>query len=203
MRLFTYAILASLIICLLSDTSFSQRRGRARSKSSSASTRTTIPPADPRLTPPTKRAFNHNFEIETRYDKFNDITTVSLLMILTAEPEAFSISAGFSYKGRVAGIIEAMSLTPWPIWFRVYSSNKGYAGLNSNLVILADDDRIAATMENNYAQGQIIRGTSMSYPSFLKIVNSRRVEMQAGTLELALKENHLEALRDLATRMIP
>jgi hypothetical protein len=42
----------------------------------------------------------------------------------------------------------------------------------------------------------------ISQKNFLRMVSSRDVEVQIGTLKFKLTETNLEALRDLASRMV-
>jgi TonB family protein len=51
----------------------------------------------------------------------------------------------------------------------------------------------------------VIENLSINIPTeaFLRIVNAKDVEMQVGIFEMKLSESHLEALRDLASRMNP
>jgi len=44
---------------------------------------------------------------------------------------------------------------------------------------------------------------SLPYDVFVKIANGKTVKMQAGRREFKLKEEHLEALRDIVSRMTP
>ena len=44
---------------------------------------------------------------------------------------------------------------------------------------------------------------SMPYKTFLRIANGKQVQIRMGPREFGLGKNHLEALRDLATWMVP
>jgi hypothetical protein len=43
----------------------------------------------------------------------------------------------------------------------------------------------------------------ITYQGLLRLANAKKVAMKAGQIEFELEDRHLEALRDLASRMTP
>ena len=56
-----------------------------------------------------------------------------------------------------------------------------------------------ANSDDYISQGIAI---SLTYKTFLRIANGKKVQIRMGPREFELEKNHLEALRDLATYMV-
>jgi hypothetical protein len=159
-----------------------------------------------KLQPPAKREFKHNAKIESKYDRFEDETHVRLepKRVLGGFMEDVKMGASFFYKG------QKLSKPEYFIIFFV-SDTKGWRFLDEaqrELVALADGERLPiGTLDRDSkvrSGGWVseIMVKEVPYETFLKIVNGKKVEMKLGRYELKLKEEHLEALRDLASRAL-
>lgn len=157
-----------------------------------------------------KRKFNHKVKIETSYDKFKDISSVETdyMKVFRGRQHYVSLAAGFRYTG--------FSLTtPRYVILFIGSESKEWKYLNPpDMLVIADGQRLnLGTMKRVDSDIRTFRGAgtalfeylslAIPYESYLQVVNSRTVEMQIGEAEFALKEEHHEALRDLASRMVP
>ncbi len=159
---------------------------------------------DDKPQPPAKRQFNHKAKIESKYDRFEDETHVRLesKRVLGGFMEDVKMGASFFYKGQKLS-------TPEYFIILFVSDTKGWRFLDEaqrELVALADGQRISiGTLDRDSkvrSGGWVseIMVKEVPYETFLKIVNAKKVEMKLGRYEFELKEEHLEALRDLASR---
>jgi hypothetical protein len=83
------------------------------------------------------------------------------------------------------------------------------------LVAVVDGEHISlgkTMLESSQTSLEVDKGIQVSherlfanftYQGLLRLVNARKVVMKVGRLEFELKESHLEALRDIASRMVP
>jgi hypothetical protein len=178
------------------------------------------PPAIP------KRKFNHQAEIVSVYDKATDRTSVVMQWYrFTGEPKkpaSFSqteplrigIRAGFAYPGHV------LKSTPASIEFDIGFEREGKSLFKGKeppeLMAIVDGEQISlgrtllktsrTWVEVHGSTRQLSDDTleaTFNYQGLLRLANARKVEMKVGQVEFELKENHLEALRDLASRMVP
>lgn len=172
-----------------------------------------------------KRKFNHHAEIVSVYDKATDRTSVVMQwyrisgeprpvgMILTDSPD-FRIRAGFDYPGRV------LKSTPASVEFDIGAEYEGASLFKKSkempeLIAIVDGEQISLgktklelskTMVGIFGPGQATIETlaaTFTYQGLLRLANAKKVMMKVGQLEFELKESHLEALRDLASRMVP
>ena len=166
-----------------------------------------------------KRKFKHRGKIETKYDKFKDQTTVRLNPYYVQgtapklDPTAgIEITASFVYAG------QKLNAPPDIVSFGIVSASADAFKYEQDrgLIALVDGERIdLGQMEREDASYKkypyVISNryyvetlsAPIKYELFLKIANAKIVEMQIGKKEFKLKDEHLEALRDLASRMIP
>ncbi|HEX8889888.1 MAG TPA: hypothetical protein VF779_12100 [Pyrinomonadaceae bacterium] len=79
-----------------------------------------------------------------------------------------------------------------------------------NLSIAADDAELAHGMRTNYftekgEKGLTIEKTviTLSYEQLVSLTKSNRVTAQLGDTQIVLTNNHLEALREIASLMVP
>jgi hypothetical protein len=177
-------------------------------------------------TPIPQRKFNHRAEIDTVYDKATDRTSVVMqwyriteepkepVLFSQTEPLRIGIRAGFGYPGRV------LKSTPAAIEFDIGLEREGgplFKGKEPpELIAVLDGERISLGKTLLKASGTSVdvygRPRQLSYDTLeatftyeglLRLANARKVEMKIGGVEFELKDRHLEALRDLASRMVP
>lgn len=172
---------------------------------------------EPKLRPPAVRVFNHKESIETSYDRFKDVTVVRLEMELRKHsddyigPAPLALTIAFAYQG------QRLVTAPSQIYFSLQKSfDKDLLEYNprpelrSQAIFLTDDKRISVVANTNREYhtfwGRYYVDSfnfSLPYDAFLLLVNSKKVEAQIANIELALNEEQLEALRDLASRTNP
>jgi flagellar basal body-associated protein FliL len=169
-----------------------------------------------------QRIFTHNGRIETSYDQVKEITTVQLSpMQVYGEPLASSdyiggdqarFNASFTYSGRT------LRAQPKRVLFSLISTSEDWKYTDFHkLTALVDGKRLqlgplehvpsftvnapANTNSDDYISQAI--AISLPYKTFLRIANGKKVQIRMGPREFKLEKNHLEALRDLATWMVP
>jgi hypothetical protein len=158
---------------------------------------------------PEKRKFNHKVKIETSYDRFSDTTTaqmepVEVYHARRGRPQKIWMTVLFTYRDETPAKPARVTIA-----FNSWSSEWQYLDYR-DLTILADG-RKAGPVTMELAKTRIERdgtvteilSTTMVTDVFLFMVNAGSVEMQLGNAEFTLKPEHLEALRDLASRMQP
>lgn len=162
---------------------------------------------DAKLQPPAKREFKHKAKIKTKYDRFEDQTTVYIegKRVLGGFLSDLTMGASISYRGQKASL-------PKDVLIFFKSSNtedwRFLHDVERELYVLADGERLplgtmTRTDSTVLTGGRVSEeiGTLISSEQFLKIIQARKVEMKLGRYQFELKEEHLEALRDLASRM--
>lgn len=171
-----------------------------------------------------RRKFEHQGKIDSRYDAATNKTTVVLNpydipIIDTAEVAAdrqhFSIMCGFVYQGK------EMTGDPETIEFHVISDGtRGFKFNESeNRVLLMDIDdeqirfgTMTLVRSKHYAYGSSAVNAARSgyleelsiiltYQGLLKIGDGKKVSLLLGRERVKLDKEHLEALRDLASRI--
>jgi hypothetical protein len=203
------------MLLLINAPAYGQRRSRAKAKEKLPVAQ--LPAPHPKLEIPAKRTFNHDGKFETKYDRFEDETIVRVGTTLSKPSEAryeaigpiLSMVAGFAYRGQFLRTAPRFITVGFQVF--VYVGNRRFQGIfnnNDKLIVLADGERFTATMKREVLTdnaGGIFENvsTSFDYLDFLRIANSKNVEMRAGTREIKLRESDLEALRDLASRTAP
>jgi len=171
---------------------------------------------------PPQRIVAHDPQIETSYDRIKKLTTVSLIpMQVYGEPLSSShyigsdqanFSASFSHLGRT------LRAQPKRVLFSLTSTSQDWKYSDfRKLSALVDGRRInLGPMEhvpsftvrasaNTKSDDYISQGIDISVPykTFMRIANGKEVRIRMGPREFKLTKNHLEALRDLAVRMVP
>jgi hypothetical protein len=169
-----------------------------------------------------QRISTHNEKVEASYDRVKDITTVRLNpMQVYGEPLASSDYIGgdeasfyvsFTYSGRT------LRAQPKRVLFSLNSTSQDWkytdfrkltALVDGKLLTLGPLEHVPSFSVNAPANANsddyISQGiaVSLSYKTFLRIANGRRVQISMGPREFELEKSHLEALRYLATRMVP
>jgi hypothetical protein len=164
----------------------------------------------------------HNGKVETSYDQVKEITTVRLNPLqVYGEPLASSkyvggdeasLNASFTYSGRT------LRTEPKRVLFSLTSTSQDWKYTDfRKLTALVDGKRLTlgplehvpsftvnapanANSEDYVSQGIAI---SLTYKTFLRIANGKKVQIRMGPRKFELQKNHLEDLRYLATRMVP
>jgi len=175
-----------------------------------------------------KPKFKHHAEIISDYDKSKDQTAVVLQWYtvdwlsgedlyqrrtaVEKEQYVLRIQAAFSFPGRV------IKATPQTVQFEIRTKHPGNAyfkaGAMPELIAVIDGQQISlgrtALVRTNTQvdkdAGQLSYeqvSAYFTYAGLLRVIAARRVTMKAGELQFDLQERHLEALRDLASRMSP
>jgi hypothetical protein len=164
----------------------------------------------------------HNGKVEKSYDQVKEITTVRLNpMQVYGEPLASSdyiggdeasFNASFTYSGRT------LRAQPKRVLFSLTSTSQDWKYTDyRKLTALVDGRRLTLgplehvpsftvnASANPNSDDYIRQGIAVSLPykTFLRIANGKKVQIRMGPREFELGKNHLEALRDLATRMVP
>jgi hypothetical protein len=162
-----------------------------------------------------KREFKHKGKIVSKYDKSKDQTTVTLKKMAISSPLAQEVSdlqqvpqldleAYFTYPGQqLAKRAETITLV-----FRTFSKYAVFQR-GQNLIGVIEGERALMLGTTNYTSNSQTFGIeevlSISLPSeaLERIANSKNAQIYLGNRQIPLKENHLEALRDMASRMTP
>ncbi|HKZ77032.1 MAG TPA: hypothetical protein VJ124_01825 [Pyrinomonadaceae bacterium] len=169
-----------------------------------------------------QRIFTHNGRIETSYDPVKEITTVRLNpMQVYGEPLASSnyvggdearFNASFTYSGRT------LRAQPKRVLFSLVSTSEDWKYTDfRKLSALVDGKHLklgqlenvpsftvnapANASSDDYISQRI--AISLPYKTFIRIANGKKVQIRMGPREFELEKNHIEALRYLATRMVP
>jgi hypothetical protein len=169
-----------------------------------------------------QRIFVHNGKIETSYDQAKEITTVRLMpMQVYGEPLASSnymgsdearFNASFTYSGRT------LRAQPTRVLLSLISTSEDWKYTDfRKLTAFVDGKRLklgplervpsftvnapANSNSDDYISQEI--AISLPYKTFVRIANGKQVQIRMGPREFELGKNHLEALRDLATWMVP
>ncbi len=170
----------------------------------------------------TPSTFTHNGKIETSYDQVKGITTVRLNpMQVYGEPLASSnyiggdearCDASFTYQGRI------LRAQPKRVLFSLISTSEDWKYTDfRKLTALVDGKRLELGPQEHLPSFTINPAAnanfddlisqriaiSLTYKTFLRIANGKKVQIRMGPREFVLEKNHLEALRYLATRMVP
>ena len=175
--------------------------------------------------PTPNRKFKHRGKIKATYDKSADQTLVALFpyqIRAGRQGPAVRITAGFTYLGR------RLTSPPDAVEFGILSvSRDGWKFDKSReLVAWADGERLElGRLEVVLARQHALRVPTFSgrddpsspgdifhredlavaipYDLFLRIAKAGKLVLQAGQEKLTLEDEHLEALRELASRMLP
>ena len=123
------------------------------------------------------------------------------------------IQAAFAYPGR------NLTTSPGAVQFDIQIKREGSSGFKSQdmpeLRAVVDGEHISlgkTLLVSSKTAVTIVRPRQLSYEvlsarftyqGLLRLVNAKKVVMKIGQLEFELEDTHLEALRDLASRMVP
>ncbi len=206
----------------LSPTATSPPTATATSAPTPTPTSTSTPMATP--TPdihdriPPRDDYHHDHEVTEQYDESDDTTYVASSapthdIVIDGEP---GIDIRYHYQGTEPTV-------PSTVFFSIVSRSDSPQYLNChNLVILVDDD-IRMTPQASYLgdddapipetdhEGSVLEGREilemvyafLDVKEFLQIVNGDNVELTLCDDEWTLTTAELEALKDVASRMVP
>ena len=164
-----------------------------------------------------KRKFKHHGEIASRHDPSSGKTTVVLNPYVvhvssgSLSPDTVSVMCGFSYAGR------ALTGPPETIEFHIIvDQRRGWQfekEKERKLSFTIDGERVeVGDMRVVKSRHYVIPGAinryeeqlyiPLTYEGMLKIASGKRVSMNVGQQNVKLENDHLEALRDLVSRMV-
>jgi hypothetical protein len=157
-------------------------------------------PADP-LRPPAAREFRHSETIWMGFHEASGYSNVELRPVALAPDLA--LTAMFVFKGRTPATLPpqvslALTTTSGPTRFTGSPA----------LVFLLDGSRLAAgpmlrVVDSSRVPGRETLAIRLPVRTFLRVLRAEQVELIADGVSVALADHHLEALRDLASRMDP
>jgi hypothetical protein len=162
-----------------------------------------------------QRKFKHNGNVTSRYDPAKDKTTVFMQPYVVKESTNYvtvgvariAITAGFTYSGK------KLESVPQTIEFGILSeSTSGYLYEKDRKLIVTIDGETIDLGEMTLITSRFFRlegdkwredlAITLPYDVFAKFTNAKKVEIKAGTQKFTLRKEHLEALRDLASRTV-
>ena len=176
-----------------------------------------------------KRKFKHDAEFVSSYDKSKDQTAVVMQLYDVEWPTGvdifkrgtwidrqdyrLDIQAAFVYSGRV------ITKPSTSLQFEIRVKHPGKASFIKSsmpeLIADVDQDSISlgpTTLVSSKTFVPTDRPSQLSYEQvsahftyegLIRLTNAKLVKMKVGDVEFTLKEYHLEALRDLGSRMVP
>jgi hypothetical protein len=156
-----------------------------------------IPPPSP---------FKHNALIVTRYDKPTKRmkTVLEHPVSLSHGGDALYLSASFFFTD------PKLRTRPMLDIALVSVSKEAKYGASHDVKILADGARSAMVGQVQYQSGKDAHGlvreiahATITYETLFNLIQARRVTAQIGSTEFELTGNHLEALREIASLMVP
>jgi hypothetical protein len=145
------------------------------------------------------RQFKYKEKIEATYDKFKDVTTLSLEYMEVREGVGLGAAAFAKGRGYPS------TSTPVVLMFSIWSEwNEQWHCLHGcEVVFLVNEQRMRLGVAKNgdpqIGRGGVIEviGVTLPYETFRRIAFADSVEFQVGTDEATLKQNHLAALPTL------
>ena len=168
-----------------------------------------------------KRPFTHDGKVGTQYEPREDVTIVTLdpvvVEVSPAGKELLKLAAIFQYQGKIPTKPQHISLGFYGDYPQCKFSGK------PKMTMLVDGERIefgwnprgirertadeegVAFSFNEGAGGEKceeLMFMTISQKNFLRVVNAKTVEVQIDELKFKLTDSNLEALRDLASRML-
>lgn len=143
-------------------------------------------------------------EVEVKYDRFKDSTLISIepIPLFGTERNGLELSVVYGFSGQTPPATKTL------IGFQFFSmSDRQKFALDRELIFLVDGERVrvgamsldTATVINGVVFEAMHIG--MSYSTFSKLANGKKVEGQVGATEFELKTEHLKSLREFASRM--
>ena len=168
-----------------------------------------------------KRPFKHDGKFGSQYSAEEDTTIVTLEPLPVALSESgkpiLLVAAIFGYQGKVPvkpkhislgfyGYYPQCKFSKEPKMTMVIDGERVEFGWNPTGIRerKLDDEGVAFSFNEGTGGVQCDENMFMfiSQKNFLKVVNAKNVEVQIDELKFQLTESNLEALRDLASRMV-
>jgi hypothetical protein len=147
------------------------------------------------------KSFRNSKRFEVKYDKFTDETRISVGPFLVGSFKAYFM------RGSQLEMSALFFMTKSPvkeIYLVFESSSRDWRFLrNSELYALADGERLAfgeADDTDSRIRGRgVSEAVSYAIPldAFFKLAKASHAELKIGNIQLELKDEHLEAFRDL------
>lgn len=143
--------------------------------------------------------------IEIKYDKFKDRTTVSLKLTITEklpiEELLFALTNSFEGKKQTSMPSDISG------FFLSVTKEKQYS-ISHSWIVLADDERIKLgdgmyQGEANDSRAAEVIIYSISSENLKKIANAKKVEMQLGSKEFTLTELQLASFKEFYKQIVP
>ena len=141
-------------------------------------------------------------EITDKYDRFKDVTVIrTSRMLLRGGRRSIRTSAEYSFAGKTPMKPEKVSL-----YFYASAARPMFREDDLELNFLVDGERIAAgnmRLSDEEKTKSTVRQTvlvTLSYETFARIANGKKVELQIGTVEYKMTDIHLDAFKRLLAR---
>ena len=163
---------------------------------------------------PAQRRFNHNGKISTNFDRFKNLTTITGELFgggfMNASTLAGDVS--FGYRGKSLSAPPRFVLftfrTTWPDDYRFLKDHEVQFIVDDSIPIDAGETLYDADVATDAVGVRVHEQTTAILPvaQFLQLVHGKKVELRLGgegpaREQRTLKEDQLELLRDLASRM--
>jgi len=168
-----------------------------------------------------KRPFTHDGRLGTQYEPKEDATIVTLEPVVveasSAGKELLRLAAIFQYQGKTPikpkhislgfyGDYPQCKFSKEPKMTMLLDGERIEFGWNPRGIRERKPDEEGVAFSFNEGAGgekcEEIMFMTISQKNFLKVVNAKTVEVQIDELKFKLTESNLEALRDLASRML-
>ena len=168
-----------------------------------------------------KRPFTHDGKFGTQYEAQEDVTIVTLEPVVVeasaSGKELLRLAAIFQYQGKIPTKPKHISLgfygdypqckfSGQPKMMMVVDGEQIQFGWNPRGIRERKPDEEGVAFSFNEGAGgakcEELMFMTISQKNFLKLVNAKNVEVQIDELKFKLTESNLEALRDLASRML-
>lgn len=147
---------------------------------------------------PAPRKFNHSFEIKKREDRFNDDTTYSLRAKVNGNLELNIFNSVANKDPSPRDIIP----------FNFTSTSGRWQYLNFHRVkILVDTQPLPVAKSKHTGSvmnsGGVIEHITVyiALDELTKLLEAKKIEVQIGSTEIELTEEHIEAMRDFASQL--
>jgi hypothetical protein len=178
------------------------------------------------LTPPPKRHYKYDGKVVKSFDKTLDQTVIALeLMAIKDVEDPHSIldqsadhphqydrlqfSLGFTYPGKtlvtpkfIEVAVMYVALDPQKYEGHILSAKMD----NERVELGRMSVRYRNLVEHRFSYKpytSVALEMSISYEQLLRLANAKKVKMMLGKFEFDLDEDHLDAIRDLASRTVP
>ncbi len=164
-----------------------------------------------------KRPFNHDAKFVTEYEAKENITHVFLEPVfIDAAKTSLRLAADFQYVGKIPVKPKHISLA----FYTLYPDCKFSSRPILTMLVDGKPMKFGFTFKSFRERKSDEEGVAFSFSemegdkcnevlamfisqnNFLKVVNAKHVAVQVDSFEFKLTEANLEALRDLASRMV-